>query len=280
MPPNEPVVKVESQVQSGTSAPSDWRSQITIEEYKNNTDVKNAKSLDDYIKGAINASKMIGSRVAIPAEGDEKGWNEFYDKLGRPKTVNEYEFEKPDEKFLKENGLVYDNEAVESFKPLAHKLGLNKKQASELVKFYSDLNTTRSKFAREQADKQSAKEEAEALGKLKESWGKEYDGRKAQLDRFLQETMNETLANAVTKSGLGNHPSFIEWIYNMASDKMNKISPPGGHSTTTSADVLETKISELRKSPEFNKRLRGTYREKEAATEELNNLYKELYANK
>lgn len=279
MPP-ESNTNTNTNANPGTTSTPDWKSFITIDEYKNNTDVKNAKSLDDYIKGSINASKMIGSRVAIPAEGDEKGWNEFYDKLGRPKTATEYEFEKPDEKFLKENGLVYDNEAVESFKPFAHKLGLSKKQASELVKWYSDLNAGRSKASMEQAEKQSAKEEAEALGKLKESWGKEYDGRKAQLDRFLQETMNENLANAVTKSGLGNHPSFIEWIYNMASDKMNKISPPGGHSTTTSADVLETKISELRKSPEFNKRLRGTYREKEAATEELNNLYKELYANK
>lgn len=279
MPP-ESNTNTNTNANPGTTSTPDWKSFITIDEYKNNTDVKNAKSLDDYIKGSINASKMIGSRVAIPAEGDEKGWNEFYDKLGRPKTVNEYEFEKPDEKFLKENGLVYDAEAIESFKPFAHKLGLSKKQASELVKWYSDLNAGRYRSSMEQAEKQSAKEEAEALGKLKESWGKEYDGRKAQLDRFLQETMNENLANAVTKSGLGNNPSFIEWIYNMASDKMNKISPPGGHSTTTSADVLETKISELRKSPEFNKRLRGTYREKEAATEELNNLYKELYANK
>lgn len=277
MPPNESPNNTQANSQQ---TQTDWHSLITIDEYKNNTDVKNAKSLDDYIKGAINASKMIGSRVAIPAEGDEKGFGELYDKLGRPKTAAEYEFEKPDEKFLNENGLVYDAEAIESFKPFAHKLGLSKKQASELVKWYSDLNAGRYRSSMEQAEKQSAKEEAEALGKLKESWGKEYDGRKAQLDRFLQETMNESLANAVTKSGLGNNPSFIEWIYNMASDKMNKISPPGGHSTTTSADVLETKISELRKSPEFNKRLRGTYREKEAATEELNNLYRELYANK
>lgn len=279
MPP-ESNTNTNTNANPGTTSTPDWKSFITIDEYKNNTDVKNAKSLDDYVKGAINASKMIGSRVAIPAEGDEKGFGELYDKLGRPKTAAEYEFEKPDEKFLNENGLVYDAEAIESFKPFAYEIGLSKKQAAKAVKWYSEFNAKRSKASMEQAEKQSAKEEAEALGKLKESWGKEYDGRKAQLDRFLQETMNETLANAVTKSGLGNHPSFIEWIYNMASDKMNKISPPGGHSTTTSADVLETKISELRKSPEFNKRLRGTYREKEAATEELNNLYRELYANK
>ena len=59
-------------------------------ELQNNETIKNSKSFTSLAEQLVNSQKLIGSKVSIPKDGDEKGWNEFYGKLGRPETADKY----------------------------------------------------------------------------------------------------------------------------------------------------------------------------------------------
>lgn len=120
-------------------------------------------------KLAHEQSKLLGNAVRVPGKDAKPEEVEaFYEKLGRPKTADEYDFKPPEN--LPED-LPYDGERAKSFAGLAHKIGLTKAQAaavhdwaaSSAVEDYKSLSTQRT-----EQEVAIAKGETEKLVKL---WG-------------------------------------------------------------------------------------------------------------
>ena len=94
----------------------------------------------------------------------KKDWNKVYEKLGRPKSADEYKFNLPEDKTV-------DEAALKTFAEQAHKLGLLPGQADGVVKFYNDM------IGAELAEANSIAEAArnKATTELKTEWGQAYD---------------------------------------------------------------------------------------------------------
>lgn len=256
--------------QEGQTATANWYDKLPSE-YKTNNTVKNSKSIEDYVKWGVNAEKLIGSKVSIPKEGDEKGWNDFYTKLGRPAKVEDYKINRPSDEELQKTGLLYDVESEKQFLTMAHKRGLNQDTVNELIKW----NIAREETAYKQAEERRETDKKETLAMLEKKWGKEYPERKAKLDRFVQSTMSEELASSFDESGIGNDARFIEWIYDQIVKQSDNSSPKGGSSTGDTVESIDQQILELRKNPDFNKKYHGSnYKERASADKELSELYK------
>lgn len=91
---------------------------------------RGTKTVEDAVKTAYEQSKLLGNAVRVPGKDAKPEEVEaFYEKLGRPKTADEYDFRPPES--LPEN-LPYDGERAKSFAGLAHKIGLSKAQAAAI----------------------------------------------------------------------------------------------------------------------------------------------------
>lgn len=80
--------------------------------------------------------KVLGSAIRIPKDdAPEEERAAFLDKLGRPKTADDYKFEAP--KNMPES-LPYDETLDKQFRGIAHNLGLSQKQAAGLRDMFVD----------------------------------------------------------------------------------------------------------------------------------------------
>jgi len=111
----------------------------------------------------LQASKLISAdnRVAIPAEGDDKAWGEFYTKLGRPAEAKAYELK------VNDPAMQVEQPFMDWGKDLAFKLGLNGKQAQMMVDEYVKYSAGRLK----DAGTQTAADNDKALGDLTTALG-------------------------------------------------------------------------------------------------------------
>lgn len=118
----------------------------------------------DLVESYRNVERMVGGKVAIPDEGDEKGWGTLYDRLGRPASGNEYDLGTPPEHLPEGMGDWY--------KGLAHEMGLNQAQAAAGFTKMSEY------LAESQQAATSANEERDSqqMIQLKAEWGSNYDG--------------------------------------------------------------------------------------------------------
>lgn len=130
---------------------------------------REVKDLKGAAKLAHEQSKLLGNAIRVPGENaTQEERDAFLDKLGRPKTAEEYDFKPPST--LPEN-LPYDGERAKSFASLAHTQGLTKAQAAAIhnwavenavTDFNGQATATQAQLA------EAAKGETQKLEKL---WG-------------------------------------------------------------------------------------------------------------
>lgn len=158
----------------------------------------------DIAKSAYEQQKLLGNSIRIP---DDKATDEersaYLDKLGRPKEAKDYSF-KPPEDFPKE--VPYDGDRADSFKSLAHSIGLSAKQATAIhdwaaVNAANDFKGFQSGDAEKQM--QTAKDET---AKLVKAWGP-LDGDQAKTnlafaDRALREAGGDAALAEFQRVGL------------------------------------------------------------------------------
>ncbi len=114
---------------------------------------------------ARNAESLIGRSVQLPAaDAKPEEWAKVYDRLGRPKDANGFEFKPVD-------GLpadfAYDGEREKVFKSDAYAAGLTQKQAALL----RDAEVKRNADAFAELQKEVATQAATATAALEKAWG-------------------------------------------------------------------------------------------------------------
>ncbi len=235
----------DSTVQTATS----WKDTIS-EEFRNDPNISKFTEIDALAKSYINATRMIGQdKVAVPNNNStEDQWNEVYDKLGRPETPDKYKLD-----FKSEVAPIDDN-AIKAFADVAHKTGLNERQAQAILDFYK-ANSEQS-LQQAQVDTETAQAQAQQL--LRQEWGKQYDENIKKAASIANANMSAEVLDMQMKDGtrLGDHPDVIKGFAKIAGmlseDKMV---------TTESESVdqgrdLESEISRImndKNSPYWNK---------------------------
>ena len=113
-----------------------WRNLAEVE-YRDDPVMKKYDTVGAALKALVHSERLLGNSIQIPRDGaGETQWRTIFEKLGCPKNPGEYTISDPDmgkddagnAKGLAPNFLV-------SLLDVAHKAGLNNKQAQEFVDF-------------------------------------------------------------------------------------------------------------------------------------------------
>jgi hypothetical protein len=239
----------EAPVETGQAPSEDWKASLP-EDIRDNQLIHNANSIESLAKTAIHAQSMIGAdKLAIPGKwANDDDWSNVYSKLGRPENADGYKLE------LKEGAKV-DKDIDAWYRGLAHKAGLNDRQANTIFQEYmskeAELKAANAPPSPE--DVEIIKGEAELA--LKKEWGKAYDSKMKEARNVLSEFAPKDFDQLVTQEGLplGNDPVFIKTLANIGSyitGKLGEDKMIGGKEAQqyTPADA-EKEIAALRGDP-------------------------------
>ena len=201
----------EAPVETGQAPSEDWKASLP-EDIRDNQLIHNANSIESLAKTAIHAQSMIGAdKLAIPGKwANEDDWNNVYTKLGKPEDAQGYKLE------VKE-GTQVDKDIESWYRGLAHKAGLNDRQANTIFQEYmakeAELKAANAPPSPE--DVEIIKGEAEIA--LKKEWGKAFDTKMNEAKGVLTEFAPKDFDQLLTKDGvpLGNDPVFIKTLANI-----------------------------------------------------------------
>lgn len=187
---------------------ADWRNYIP-EELKDRTEWNNIKDPSDLFKNYINAQQTISKSVRIPDEGSSpEDIANFYTKLGKPASKDDYDFEyKP----AKEN-YVYNKESFDFdiFKDIADKANLTKDQYQALASAYIDINNENYLNYNQMLEKKAAEELKEAEGRLKAAWGDKYTQNINAISEKVQKLYPKETLKRMQDAGLFRDDKFLE----------------------------------------------------------------------
>jgi hypothetical protein len=244
----------------GTFADPDLKSWAENKAYKTPEELAKAHRGLEVIFGADKA----GRTAVVPSNWEDEGArNEFFDRIGRPKTAGDYGFkvEGGDETFLK------------GVKETFHKLGVTDRQAADLVKWHTETG------AAIEAGKKAESEarNTEQLDKLKTEWGGAYDANLKIVDMAAARLgMDEATLTALRGTmGAGAALKFVHGLATkLGEDKIIEGDRPGGEHALTPAQA-QAKIGELTADNDFNAAyLRG----EKWALEKMSNLQQQAVA--
>lgn len=211
------------------SLPEDIRAEASLQSFKD------AGSL---AKSYVNAQKLIGSSIRIPAEDaspeakaeffnklqgidgvivkptSDEGKQEFFNKLGRPEDKEGYKLQELiSDELMQAPGVL---EEIDSFKDMAHEIGLNKEQAEALVKMR--LQTV------EQSQEQYNNKMQESQQILQKLWGQEYDNRlnaAKNVAKIYSEKHPEAMQELINGPA-GNNPALLSMLAELGSNFKEK----------------------------------------------------------
>ena len=171
-----------------------WYSQLS-EETRGFVQTKGWQSPDDVVQSYTNLEKLLGADkagrgVIMPKEDSApEEWGKFYDRLGRPKSPDEYNLPVPQG----DTG-QFAKVAANKF----HELGITAKQAQSLAEWW---NSQSQEMQSSQVNQQAQNSEME-MQVLQSEWGKEFDAnieaaRRATRQFGVEESTLEKIESAV-----------------------------------------------------------------------------------
>lgn len=140
-----------------------------------------------------NVEKMVGGRIKVPEQGDEEGWNDLFNRLGRP--------EAPDQYNIPAEGA--NEELLGWFREAAHATGMTDTQAQVLVNKWNEFNQNAVNAQISEADAMADQE----INNLRAEWGTQYDdnielGRRAVQAANVDQDTLESIEAAIGPSKL------------------------------------------------------------------------------
>ncbi|HBS5608972.1 TPA: hypothetical protein MAK15_003679 [Klebsiella pneumoniae] len=154
----------------------------------------------------------------LPDDGDEKGWQDLYAKLGRPEKIEDYGIKPPEGS---------DGTFLNTALGWMHESGLNKKQAENVINKFNEYAAEQQKSAQENiANKNAANRE-----KVIKSWGSEVEANTAILQHAVQRFFPDAVIEKFSTAGLLNDPDLVNAVLAigkaLGEDKTVTVAAPG-----------------------------------------------------
>ncbi|HBW3276867.1 hypothetical protein GXB75_14825 [Klebsiella pneumoniae] len=135
----------------------------------------------------------------LPDDGDEKGWQELYEKLGRPEKVEDYGIKPPEGS---------DGTFLNTALSWMHESGLNKKQAETVINKFNEYAAEQQKSAQENIANQNAANREKVI----KSWGSEVEANTAILQNAVQRFFPDAVIEKFNTAGLLNDPDLVNAV--------------------------------------------------------------------
>lgn len=178
------------------SAPASdvWYKGIQDKDLQGYAEAKGWKSPEELAHSYKNLEKLLGSeKLPMPKDdADVEAWNKVYDRLGRPKTADDYGIKAPD---------GTPPEFAQAVSAKFHELGLTAKQATELSAWYQEQGAQ----ANNAQVAQSGIQQEQDMMQLRRDWGAAYDANVEHGRRAVREygITGEQLAGMEKSMGTG-----------------------------------------------------------------------------
>ena len=240
------------------------------EELRNDKALEPIKDFSGVIKSYVDGQKMIGKvtaeSVRIPKDDDEKGWGELHGKLGRPESPDKYAvtLNKPDV-------VAWDQGAVDFMKQTFHKIGLNNKQAQEILDGYAETII--------QGNLATKKAFDECVTSLRNDWGEAFDRNTALAKRLIAVYGGDDVKNFFKNDPVGNAPWMAKMLAKIAEDLDEGGLLEGGETgEVTGKESAKESIAAIMANPEdlYHAKFAGKPGHKERV-EEVSKLYAIAY---
>ena len=226
-------------------ASEDWKASIP-EDLQNEPSLADIKDVASLAKGFVHAQHMIGSdKVAIPGtQASQEELDNFYNKLGRPETVDGYEA--PTENMPE---IPYDNELQTMFFEEAHRIGLNKQQAGALIRWQAEQAQASIENGNQQAEINLEK----AQDAMRKEFGKAYEEKMDLAKNAALEFGGDELMKVLDATGLGNEPAVIKAFANIGKAISNDeiIGGGGRQGFMMSPAEAKAQIANMKRDPNF-----------------------------
>lgn len=172
-----------------------WTSQLSDE-------LKNDKSIMDQIskfekiselaKGYSELEKKLGKSIVKPGkDASTEELENYYQQLGKPKSVDKYSLDDKDAQFFKE---------------IAYKNNLTDEQCTSLYAAFKEVGNA----AIKQQQNNMAQKFAETETLLKNEWGNKFDEKITMLQRGVNAYGGAELGNKLKNSGLLADPTIVK----------------------------------------------------------------------
>ena len=217
--------------------------QISDEDVKSagfwkNLEGKDANEVGQYIK---ELNSFAGKKGDIPkADATDEEWDEFYSKLGRPESIEGYDFVlNEDFKEIVGDGIDFYNSALDGFKEQVFKLGASPTQAEQMVDWYLTQVANQVEESNQLMTQRDEENEAE----LRKAWGESYDGMKRGIDAMLTSNgLSDEQLTWLKDSGILDEPTLVVTLGKIASKFADD--PEIGHIQTKTQAGIRDQIEE------------------------------------
>ncbi|OSZ10534.1 hypothetical protein BVZ23_13380 [Klebsiella variicola] len=135
----------------------------------------------------------------LPDDGDEKGWQDLYAKLGRPEKIEDYGIKPPEGS---------DGTFLNTALSWMHESGLNKKQAETVIHKFNEYAAEQQKSAQENIANQNAANREKVI----KSWGSEVKANTAILQNAVQRFFPDAVIEKFNTAGLLNDPDLVNAV--------------------------------------------------------------------
>lgn len=252
------------------------------EDIRADASFKDIKDLGGLARSFLNAQKKLGvpadQLLRIPAKGDEKGWDEFYGRLGRPESPDKYALTPPKGKEWNEDDKAFHNAML----PILHKMGATQEQADAISQAFRSYGEQ----LNQKLDQAVKAKIATATKALKDDWGAAYDQRLgrgvAGLAYFAKEAgvKLEDLGPELDRGELGNRPALLKVLDHIGNllEEDGLIGRAEGTDGAKSPVEAQQAIAAKRADKEFQKAYRDKRHPGHAdAVKEMQALYQQAY---
>jgi len=187
------------------SLPEDLKSSKALEPFQITEGEEPVSVPHGLVKSYVEQQPLIGSKLKMPGEdAPQEEWDSFHEALGRPKTPDEYEFNKDS---IPE-GVPFSEDMEKRFRDTAHKLGVTGKQAQQLFDWY----LTENKGVLDAYEAEAEKQFTEGKDALAKEWGDDYDANMKMAHKAFRTFFPEDAQDSINAL-LGNHPGFLKALH-------------------------------------------------------------------
>jgi hypothetical protein len=183
-----------------------WRDALpeTIRGEKTLSKFKDAGAL---AQSYIELEKMPRGVTAPKDDAKPEEWDAYYDKVGRPKSPDDYAVN-----IKVPEGMPWSKEAEKNILGKLHGAGLTTRQAEKVINGYIEIAQKGNDLMAQQRSTTAHEAEAE----MRQEWSGLADRNIALVQRAVTEFGGSEFKEYLDNTGLGNDPKFMRFVHKMA----------------------------------------------------------------
>lgn len=246
-----------------TPASTSWLDSMP-EDLRGSQSLTKFKDVEALARGYVNAEQFIG-RDKIPMPKTDAEYMDVYRRLGMPENVDGYTFNPKDFEQYGQGAL----DDLTAFKAMALNAGLTDAQAKKL--FNSYIANVSSRLTDANVEFEMAKQNART--ELMKRYGQAYESNMQKANRTLTYLANPQLIDAITNSGLGNNPDFIDMMVQISKHYVEEQGIDKSMGNQMSVNQLNEELNKLMANPAY---FDGSHPEHNLVVQKAQGIFEQL----